>query len=112
MGADCREEKIAISGWLEKTDLHIEEFIENFLPYGLKYLISTDISKDGRLGGAANELYKKLVSNYPELNVIASGGVRNLDDLKELSALGCEGAIVGKALYEGTMSWNQLSEVC
>ena len=112
LGADCRNRKIAISGWLETTELQLDDFIEMYVPYGLKYLICTDISKDGLLQGAAVELYKQILKKFPTLCLIASGGVRNEEDLIELGQIGCEGAIVGKALYEGSLPWEKLKELC
>ncbi|MFT3947974.1 MAG: 1-(5-phosphoribosyl)-5-[(5-phosphoribosylamino)methylideneamino]imidazole-4-carboxamide isomerase [Agriterribacter sp.] len=101
LGADVKDEKIAVAGWLETTDVWIYDFIEKYINHGVKQLFCTDVSKDGKLEGPSIELYKNIIQKFPELHFIASGGVSNIDDLHELSDAGCKGAIVGKAIYEG-----------
>ncbi len=101
LGADVKDEKIAVGGWLETTDIWIYDFIEKYINYGIKQLFCTDVSKDGKLEGPSTELYKNIIQKFPGLHFIASGGVSNMDDLHKLSDAGCKGAIVGKAIYEG-----------
>jgi phosphoribosylformimino-5-aminoimidazole carboxamide ribotide isomerase len=111
LGADCNNRKIATNGWMESSSLDVLDFILNYEKKGVRSVISTDISKDGMLEGPSIELYKEILANS-NVDLIASGGVSNIDDLKELSAIGCSGAIVGKAIYEGNISLNELSELC
>ncbi len=110
LGADVKDEKVAVSGWLEQTDINIIEFIHNNMKAGIVRLFCTDISKDGLLQGASLDLYRKILSKFPELKLIASGGVSSLKDLEDLDSIGCEGAIVGKAIYEGRVSLNDLQK--
>jgi phosphoribosylformimino-5-aminoimidazole carboxamide ribotide isomerase len=100
LGADVKDEKIAIGGWLETTDIWIYDFIEKYIGHGIKQIFCTDVSKDGKLEGPAVELYKNIVQKFPALHFIASGGVSSIDDLHALRDAGCSGAIVGKAIYE------------
>lgn len=111
LGADCINEKIAISGWLENSELNVFDFIKKYQSKGIKSVICTDISKDGMLEGPSFELYKKLLSGNG-INLIASGGVTSVDDLIKLKEIGCEGAIVGKAIYEGNITLKELSKLC
>ena len=108
LGADVRDEKIAVAGWLETTDINLFDFLGEKITDGVKYCFVTDISKDGKLQGAATELYKKIKNQYPNLYLIASGGVSNLADLEELKLAGLDAAIVGKAIYEGRISMKEL----
>lgn len=103
LGADVKDEKIAIGGWLETTDIWIYDFIEKYIHYGIKQLFCTDVSKDGKLEGPALALYENIIDKFPDLHFIASGGVSNKDDLYQLRDAGCKGAIIGKAIYEGRM---------
>ncbi len=104
LGADVKEGKIAINGWQEKSESNLFPFIESYLREELKYLICTDISKDGMLQGPSLGLYEEIRQAYPALNLIASGGISCMEDLDKLNNLGLEGAIVGKAIYEGRIS--------
>ncbi len=108
LGADVKEEKIAVGGWLETTDIWIYDFIAKYAAHGVKQLFCTDVSKDGKLEGPSVELYKNIITKFPQLFFIASGGVSSLQDLEELKAIGCSGAIVGKAIYEGRITLGQL----
>jgi phosphoribosylformimino-5-aminoimidazole carboxamide ribotide isomerase len=108
LGADVKNEKIAVGGWLETTNISIYDFIEENLNEGVKYVFCTDISKDGLLQGPSIDLYKNILSKFPSLNLTASGGVSKLDDLVELKNIGCSSAIVGKAIYEGRITMNEL----
>ena len=84
------------------------DFLADYTALGLRYCICTDVSKDGLLQGTSLELYRDIRARFPDLQLIASGGVRHLPDLQALEQLGCQGAIVGKALYEGTLSADDL----
>ena len=108
LGADVRDEKISISGWLENTDITLFDFIKNFSAKGIKKFFCTDISKDGLMQGPSTELYKKVIAEFPKINLIASGGVSNIDDVHKLNEIGCSGVIIGKAIYEGSIVLNQL----
>lgn len=110
LGADVFEEKIAIGGWLEKTDIDVYDFMQSYLNKGLTQMFCTDIQKDGKLQGPSIDLYKKIITKFPSLQLIASGGVSNLQDLKDLRAIGCAAAIVGKAIYENRITLQELSE--
>jgi phosphoribosylformimino-5-aminoimidazole carboxamide ribotide isomerase len=111
LGADVKAEKIAIGGWLETTDIWIYDFIEKYWQHGIRQLFCTDVSKDGRLEGPSTELYKNIVSQFPALHFIASGGVSSLKDLEDLQQVGCAAAIVGKAIYENRISLDQLKKI-
>jgi len=111
LGADCKDRMIATSGWLETSKLDVVDFIKQYKQEGAEYVICTDIAKDGMLQGTSNELYKEIMSET-EVNLIASGGVSGIDDLIQLKELGCEGAIIGKAFYEGRITLTQLQELC
>ncbi|MFN2261201.1 MAG: 1-(5-phosphoribosyl)-5-[(5-phosphoribosylamino)methylideneamino]imidazole-4-carboxamide isomerase [Psychroflexus sp.] len=108
LGADAKNGKIATLGWQNSTDLEIEDFISKFVEKGVKYVISTDISKDGMLSGTSIELYKTILQLNPSLNLIASGGVSGIQDLEEVQNIGCEGVIIGKAIYENRISLRDL----
>jgi phosphoribosylformimino-5-aminoimidazole carboxamide ribotide isomerase len=110
LGADVKEEKIAIGGWLETTDISIFDFMTENMKQGIDTVFCTDISKDGLLQGPSIALYKKIKLKFPALNLIASGGVAGVEDLEELKEVSCSGAIVGKAIYEGRISMNQLKQ--
>ncbi len=111
LGADVKNEKIAVGGWLETTNISIYDFIEENLTEGVSQVFCTDISKDGLLQGPSIELYKNMIAKFPTLNLTASGGVSQLSDLEELKRIGCSGAIVGKAIYEGRISMNELKKL-
>lgn len=110
LGADVKQEKIAVSGWLETTDIWIYDFIQQYLEHGVQQLFCTDVSKDGKLQGPSLELYKNIIGKFPDLHFIASGGVSNLKDLEDLAAIGCSGAIVGKAIYENRITLHDLKQ--
>nr|WP_321234882.1 1-(5-phosphoribosyl)-5-[(5-phosphoribosylamino)methylideneamino]imidazole-4-carboxamide isomerase [uncultured Psychroserpens sp.] len=101
LGADCNNEKIAVSGWQEESNMDVLPFIKSYEDKGIKYVICTDIAKDGMLEGPSFDLYKRILERSKGIKLIASGGVTSIDDLNTLEDLGCEGAIIGKALYEG-----------
>ena len=110
LGADVKSEKIAIGGWFETTDISIYDFIEENLAEGIQHIFCTDISKDGLLQGPSIDLYKKIINKFPTINLTASGGVSNTTDLIELKNMGCSAAIVGKAIYEGRITMNELKQ--
>jgi len=111
IGADVLEGKIKISGWLEDGGIDIFSFIGKMIGLGASNIFCTDISKDGAMEGPSVELYKKIMEQHPEINLIASGGVTNIDDVIELKAIGCGGAIIGKAIYEGNITLQQLLSI-
>ncbi|TPN88796.1 1-(5-phosphoribosyl)-5-[(5-phosphoribosylamino)methylideneamino]imidazole-4-carboxamide isomerase [Aquimarina algicola] len=108
LGADANNEKIAISGWQEKSDKELIPFIQEYQNQGVSYVICTDISKDGMLQGPSFDLYSKILKNTDGLKLIASGGISTFDELPKLAELGCEGTIIGKAIYEHKISLKQL----
>lgn len=109
LGADVKDEKLAVSGWLETSTVDIYDFLLGQKEQGLKYVICTDISKDGMLQGTSVDLYKKLMDRFPELHIIASGGVASMEDIEKLDAIGCPSVVVGKAIYEGRITLASLS---
>ena len=108
LGADCKNEKIAVSGWLEESDLDVIPFISKYQSKGIDYVICTDISKDGMLEGPSFDLYKRILSEVPSIKLIASGGISKFDELPKLAEMGCEGVIIGKAIYENRISLKEL----
>ncbi len=110
IGADVLDGKIKISGWLEDGGINIFDFIGKMLSLGVTNIFCTDISKDGAMEGPSIDLYSKIIGEHPEVNLIASGGVSNLDDVLLLKEIGCKGAIIGKAIYEGKLPLNPLKE--
>ena len=108
LGADARKEKIAISGWLEESETNIYDFIKEKTEDGIQYVISTDIDKDGMLEGPSFDLYEKIIGENPNIKLIASGGITSASDLEKVKSIGCEGAIIGKALYENRITFNDL----
>jgi len=110
LGADVYEEKIAIGGWIEKTNIDIIAFVQSYMDKGVSQLFCTDIQKDGKLQGPSIDLYEKIIKQFPTLQLVASGGVSQLLDLQALRTIGCSGAIVGKAIYENKISLKQLSD--
>ena len=108
LGADARKEKIAISGWLEESETNIYDFIKEKTEDGIQYVISTDIDKDGMLEGPSFDLYEKIIAENPDIKLIASGGITSASDLEKVKSIGCEGAIIGKALYENRITFNDL----
>jgi len=111
LGADCKNRMIATDGWLEESNMDIIEFIRSFEQIGINDVISTDISKDGMLEGPSISLYKEILQKT-NIKLIASGGVSRYEDLFALQEIGCSGAIVGKAIYEGHITLKQLSLLC
>lgn len=118
LGADAKDEKIAVSGWLEESNEDLVPFIKEYMKKGIDYVICTDIAKDGMLQGPSFDLYKKILDQatiitddnkiFRKVKLIASGGISTFDELPKLAELGCEGTIIGKAIYEGRISLKQL----
>ncbi|TPG45434.1 1-(5-phosphoribosyl)-5-[(5-phosphoribosylamino)methylideneamino]imidazole-4-carboxamide isomerase [Flavobacterium pectinovorum] len=108
LGADAKDEKVAISGWLEDSDEDLIPFIQEYQTKGIQYVICTDIAKDGMLEGPSFDLYGKILKEAHGVKLIASGGISTFDELPKLAHLGCEGTIIGKAIYEGRITLKQL----
>jgi len=109
LGADAKNDKIAVSGWTENTELELIPFIQEYVSKGIKYVICTEISRDGMLQGPEVELYKKIIAAEPQVHLIASGGVGSLQDIEMLNEAGIPSVIVGKAIYEDHISLKELS---
>ncbi|RAK01913.1 1-(5-phosphoribosyl)-5-[(5-phosphoribosylamino)methylideneamino] imidazole-4-carboxamide isomerase [Larkinella arboricola] len=110
LGADAKNEKITVSGWEEATEVWVYDFVENYVEKGIKYVISTDVAKDGLLQGPSFELYRNMQDQFPSLNIIASGGVSGMEDIEVLADMNLFGVIVGKAIYEGRVTLKELSK--
>jgi phosphoribosylformimino-5-aminoimidazole carboxamide ribotide isomerase len=110
LGADANNEKIAVSGWQEESDQELIPFVKGYQVEGVSYVICTDISKDGMLEGPSFDLYKKMLEQLSDIKLIASGGISTFDELPRLAELGCEGTIIGKAIYENRISLKQLED--
>jgi len=110
LGADVKDEKIAVGGWLETTELDLMPFIKKYMQQGISKVICTDISKDGMLQGPAIELYKKMLAERPDMYLIASGGVSSIRDIELLHEAAVPAVITGKAIYEGRIKLNELSK--
>lgn len=108
LGADCNNEKIAVSGWQEESDLEVIPFIKGYQSKGISYVICTDISKDGMLEGPSFELYQRILENTPKIKLIASGGISTFDEIPKLADMNCEGVIIGKAIYENRITLKEL----
>jgi phosphoribosylformimino-5-aminoimidazole carboxamide ribotide isomerase len=109
LGADCKGEKIAVNGWQEETEISIFDFLENMHRRGLKRAFVTDIGRDGALAGPSIQLYERIIELLPGLELIASGGVSSIEDIVALETIGCTGVIVGKAIYEGRITTEELA---
>ncbi len=109
LGADAKNERIAVSGWQEDSGLNILDFLAKFESKGVKYVISTDVDKDGLLQGPSFDLYTKIQNRFPQINIIASGGVAEMNDITKLTEQQLYGVIVGKAIYEGRISMIQIA---
>lgn len=107
LGADCMDRKIATHGWLDTSELDVVDFIQEYEGKGVEYVICTDISKDGMLEGTSNELYAEIMDST-NVKLIASGGVSTYADVEKLIEIGCEGAIIGKAIYENRITLKDL----
>lgn len=112
LGADLRDGKVAVSGWLGDTDITIDDIVKRFLPGGLTQAIVTDISRDGMLQGPSFGLYTEIQAKYPDVDFTVSGGISSLADVEKCAELGLRRVIVGKALYEGHVSLKELERLC
>lgn len=110
LGADATNEKVAVSGWLEDSNEDLIPFIKNYQSKGIQYVICTDIAKDGMLEGPSFALYKKIMKEVIDIKLIASGGISTFEELPKLAEMGCEGTIIGKAIYEGRITMKQLEQ--
>jgi phosphoribosylformimino-5-aminoimidazole carboxamide ribotide isomerase len=109
LGADVKNDKVAVSGWEETSSIWIQDLLEQYTAKGIKYVISTDIAKDGMLEGASIDLYQRIKKDFPNIHLIASGGVSSMQDLEQLAENGLYAAIVGKAIYEKRVTLAELS---
>ena len=109
LGADAKDKMIAVSGWQEVSELPILNFVESYTEKGIRKVISTDIARDGMLTGPSIDLYKEIMSKFPTLELIASGGIASMKDIYELDEMGIPGVITGKAIYEGRISLAEIS---
>ena len=110
LGADVRHGKISINGWKEDSTEDLLPFLKKYIDAGVRNVLCTEISKDGTLSGPAIDLYKEMMAEYPQLHLIASGGVSSLDDIKALEAAGIPAVVFGKAIYEGRIDLRELVE--
>lgn len=109
LGADVKGNKIAISGWKEESTQELMPFLKNYIEKGINKVLCTDISRDGMLEGPSTPLYKDIMTAFPDIHLIASGGVSSIDDILKLHESGIPAVVVGKALYEGKISLRELS---
>ena len=111
LGGDVRRGKVAVSGWLEESDLTVSDLVDRFLPFGLKQVIVTDISRDGMLQGPGFDIYTDLAARYPDVTFTVSGGISSDRDILKVDRLGLPRVIVGKAIYEGRISLSRIKEL-
>ena len=110
LGADVKERRIAVNGWKEETSQPLMPFLQHYVERGIGQVICTDIGRDGMLQGPAVELYRDILATYPDLLLVASGGVSSMDDIRTLQEAGVPAVIFGKALYEGRITLKQLEQ--
>ncbi len=110
LGADAMDEKVAVGGWLEESEEELIPFIQNYEKEGVSYVICTDISKDGMLEGPSFDLYQKILDSTSTIKLIASGGISTFEELPRLAEMGCEGTIIGKAIYEHKISMKEIEK--
>ena len=108
LGADVQGDRISTDGWLETSDHRLVNFVKDFYAKGIQYVICTDISKDGMLQGPSFDVYQNLLQEQPNIKLIASGGISAFEELPKLEAMGCEGTIIGKAIYENKIALKEL----
>ncbi|MEZ5008642.1 MAG: 1-(5-phosphoribosyl)-5-[(5-phosphoribosylamino)methylideneamino]imidazole-4-carboxamide isomerase [Chitinophagales bacterium] len=111
IGADVKDKRIAIHGWQETADYTVFEFIDKYHKAGAIHFLCTDVSKDGKLEGPAVDLYKEIIEQFPDIDLIASGGVSSMDDFNALQSINCRSVIVGKAIYENKVSIEDLAKI-
>ena len=109
LGADCRNEKLAVNGWQTETEVSVFGFLERMNSRGVRKAFVTDIGRDGAMAGPSVQLYEQILSLLPDLELIASGGVSSIEDVEDLEKMGCSGVIVGKAIYEGRITEKELA---
>jgi len=110
LSADVKAEMIAVSGWQEDSGINIFEFLKDYTTEGIKYVVCTDVSKDGTLKGTAVELYSKIMAQFPDLKLVASGGISSIKDVEELTQMPVYGVIIGKAIYENKIQLKELQK--
>ena len=110
LGADVKDNLIAVNGWMKTSNIPINDFISGYIDKGITNIFCTDVTKDGKLEGPSTVLYQSLLTMFPNLKLVASGGVSSLQDLETLANIGCAGAIVGKAIYENRISLKELQQ--
>lgn len=110
IGADIRNEKIAINGWTHQTDIGVIDFVQTQMSRRVHYFFCTDISKDGKLEGPAEEMYRRIIAQCPGVRLVASGGIASVSDLQRMEEIGCAGVIIGKAIYENRISLKELAK--
>ncbi len=110
LGADAKDELVQTNGWMEASRQELVPFIENFFEKGIQYVITTDIARDGMLNGPSLNLYKKIIQKLPEIKLIASGGISSMKDVRAVEKIGCDGAIIGKAIYENKITLKDLEK--
>lgn len=108
LGADVQGDRIATNGWMETSEHRLVDFVQAYYKKGIQYIICTDISKDGMLQGPSFDVYQNLLQEQSGIKLIASGGISTYEELPKLAAFGCEGTIIGKAIYENRISLNEL----
>ena len=111
VGADVKDELIAIKGWTESTSISVFDLIKKYEAKGVVQFFCTDVNKDGLLEGSSIDLYKKIIEKFPAIHLIASGGIRSIDEIEELEDAGCKGAIIGKAIYENKIKLFDLKKL-
>ncbi|MEL6390604.1 MAG: 1-(5-phosphoribosyl)-5-[(5-phosphoribosylamino)methylideneamino]imidazole-4-carboxamide isomerase [Bacteroidota bacterium] len=111
IGADVKEEMVALHGWTETSTFHVFDFINDYVDAGATYFVCTDIAKDGMMQGSSVALYDRILDQFPNIKLIASGGVTTIDEIKTLESIGVDGVIIGKAFYEGLLDLIELQRV-
>lgn len=111
LGADVKGLQIAVNGWQEASSEELFPFLESYLEKGMEYCICTDVAKDGLLQGTSIDLYQSILERFPQLKLIASGGVTSMKEVEKLNAIGCHGVIIGKAIYEGRIRLKELEKL-
>ena len=110
LGADVREGRIAVNGWMEDSGTDLMDFLGKYMDMGVRKVLCTDISRDGMLGGPSTDLYKNILEKFPDLHLIASGGISSLEDIKELDKMGIPAVVFGKAIYEGRIDLDVMAK--
>jgi len=111
LGADFKGKEIATHGWMKKSGKDLTDFISDYHSRGIRYVICTDVSRDGMLSGPSTDIYRQILEKV-DVDLIASGGISSLKDIEDICSCGCEGVIIGKAVYEGKIQLKELRELC